>query len=182
MDEGISTTEDTTICRQVQPNVTLDQEGVQSENLLRLRRSRRSTKGSITKKIEETNLRISQSPSVEVMNSKAREFERIVENFKTAHAAFHALLSNEDDIEDSQDCYETECKRIDAFQAKLDDWFSNAVRASDIHPEDSVSNVGSPSHAVLDRPSRPRENLHEEALQFIMSKVQGWQLQLNEQL
>ena len=117
-----------------------------------LRRSRRSTKGSITKKIEEINLRISQSPSVEVMNSKAREFERIVENFTTAHAAYHALLSNEDDIEDSQDYYETECKRIDAFQAKLDEWFSNTVRVSDIRPEDSVGNVGSRSHA------RPRSS------------------------
>ena len=117
MDEGISTTEDTVTRRQVQQNVTLDQEGIQSKNLLGLRRSRRSTKGSITKKIEEMNVRISQSPSVEVMNSKAREFKRIVENFRTAHAAYHALLSNQDDIEDSQDYYETECKRIDAFQA-----------------------------------------------------------------
>ena len=32
MDEGINTTEDTATRRQVQSNVTLDQEGVQSEN------------------------------------------------------------------------------------------------------------------------------------------------------
>ena len=51
MDEGIDTTEDTATRRQVQPNVTLDQKGVQSKNLLRLCRGRRATKGSITKKI-----------------------------------------------------------------------------------------------------------------------------------
>ena len=93
------------------------------------------------------------------MSSKAHEFQRIVESFRTAHAAYHALLSNEDDIEDSQDYYERECKRIDAFQVMLDEWLANAVRAShgsadnDIRPEDSVSNVGSRSRA------RPRSSL-----------------------
>ena len=153
MDEGIDTTEDTATRRQVQPNATLDQEGVQSDNLFRFRRSRRAMKDSITKKIDEINLRLSQASSVEAISSKAHEFQRIVESFRTAHATYDALLSNEDDIEDSQDYYETECRRIDAFQVMLDEWLANAVRMShesadnDIHPEDSVSNVGSRSRA-----------------------------------
>ena len=93
MDEGINTKEDTATRRQVQPNVTLDQVGVQSENLLRLRTSSQATKGSIIKKIEEINLRMSQASSVEVMFSKAHEFQRIVESFRTAHAAYQVLLS-----------------------------------------------------------------------------------------
>lgn len=53
------------------------------------------------------------------------------------------------DILDSQDYYESECKRIDDFQLTIEQWIAkvssrpceNAV--SVVHPEDSVSNVGS---------------------------------------
>ena len=34
--------------RQVLPNVTFDQQGVRNQNLLRLHRSRRATKGNVT--------------------------------------------------------------------------------------------------------------------------------------
>ena len=74
MEEEVNSTEVRATCGQVQPNVTLDQEGVRNESLLRLRRSRRSTKGNITKKIDQITLSMSLLLSVEEMSSIAHEF------------------------------------------------------------------------------------------------------------
>ena len=78
MDEEINSTEARATRRQVQPNVTLDQEGVRNESLLRLRWSRRSAKGNINKKIDQITLSVSLSLSVEEMCSIAHEFKDTV--------------------------------------------------------------------------------------------------------
>ena len=63
------------------------------------------------------------------------------------------LLSNEEDILDSQDYYESECKRIDDFQLTIEQWITTASAGpcenavSVVQLEDSVSNVGSRSRA-----------------------------------
>ena len=96
---------------------------------------------------------MSVSLSVEEMSSIAHEFKNTVDAFRSAHANYHALLSDVEDILDSQEYCESECKRIDDFQLTIEQWIAkassgpceNAVRV--VHPEDSVSNVGSRSHA-----------------------------------
>ena len=132
--------------RQVLPNVTPDQQGVWNEDLVRLRRSRRAAKGNVTKKINEITLCMSQSPLVEELLSKAQEFNKTMEAFKTAHANYHSMLSDEDEIQDSQDYYESECARIANFQEILNQFITRASAEnyeSEIRPEDSISNVGS---------------------------------------
>ena len=62
MDEEVNSTE-------VRQLVTLDQEGVQNESLLHLRRNRRSANGNIPKKIDQITLSMSLSLSVEDMSS-----------------------------------------------------------------------------------------------------------------
>ena len=69
MDEEVNSTEVCATRRQVQLNVTLDQEGVQNESLLHLRRNRRSAYGNITKKIDQITLSMSLSLSVEDISS-----------------------------------------------------------------------------------------------------------------
>ena len=135
--------------RQVLPNVTLDQEGVRNENLLRLRRSRRAAKGNVTRKITEITLCMSQSPLMEELLSKAQEFDKTIEAFKTAHANYHSMLSDEDEIQDSQDYYESECARIANFQESLHQFITKASAEnyeSEVRPQDSISNVGSRTH------------------------------------
>jgi len=88
--------------RQVLPNVTLDQQGVRNENLLHLRRSRRAAKGNVAEKITEITLCMSQLPSAEEFSSKAQEFNNYVEAFKTAHANYHSMLIDEEEIQDSR--------------------------------------------------------------------------------
>ena len=150
MEEEVNSTEVRATRRQVQPNVTLDQEGVRNDSLLCLHRSRRSTKGNITKKIGQITLSMSLLLSVEEI---AHEFKDKVDAFRSAHANYHALLSEKDDILDSQDYYESESKRIDDFQLTIEQWIpkagsgpcENAVSVVD--PEESVSNVRSRSRA-----------------------------------
>ena len=87
MDEEVNSTEVRATRRQVQLNVTLDQEGVRNESLIRLHRSRRSAKGNITKKIiDQITLSMSLSLSVEEMSSIAHEFKNTVDAFRSAHA------------------------------------------------------------------------------------------------
>ena len=132
--------------RQVLPNVTLDQQDVLDENLLRLRRSRQAAKGNVTKKITEITLFMSQSPLVEDLLSKAQKFNKTMEAFKTAHANYHSMLSDEDEIQDSQDYYESECARIANFQETFNKFITKASAEnyeSEVRPEDSISNVGS---------------------------------------
>lgn len=59
---------------QVQPSVTLDQEGVQKKGTLGLRRSRRAKKDNISKKIDEITKCMSQLLSVEETSSKGHQF------------------------------------------------------------------------------------------------------------
>ena len=147
MDEEVNSTEVRATRRQVQPNITLDQEGVRNENLLRLRWSRRSAKGNITKKIDKITLSVSFSLSVEEMCSIAHQFKNTVAAFRSAN--YHALLSDKEDLLDSQDYYESECKRIDDFQVTIEQWIAKASAGpcenaeSVAQPEDSVSSVGS---------------------------------------
>ena len=64
-------------------------------------------------------------------------------------------LSDEEDILDSQDYYESECKRIDDFQLTIEQWIATASAGpcenavSIVQLEHSVSNVhvGSRSRA-----------------------------------
>ena len=135
--------------RQVLPNVMLDQEGVRNENLLRLRRSRRAAKGNVTRKITEITLCMLQSPLMEELLSKAQEFDKTIEAFKTAHANYHSMLSDEDEIQDSQDYYDSECARIANFQETLHQFITKASAEnyeSEVRPQDSISNVGSRTH------------------------------------
>ena len=89
---------------------------------------------------------MSQSPSAEEFLSKAQEFIKTIEAFETAHANYHSMLSDEEEIQDSQDYYESECARIANFQDTLHQ-FTSRVGAEnyedEVRPEDSISHVGS---------------------------------------
>ena len=62
---------------------------------------------------------MSQSPSAEEFLSEAQEFNKTIKAFETAHANYHSVLSDEEEIQDSQDYYESECIRIANFQETL---------------------------------------------------------------
>lgn len=131
--------------RTTRHQVTIHQEGIRNENLLSLRRSTRAAKGK-RRKITGTTMCMSQSPLAEELLSKTQEFNKRIEAFKTAHANYHSMLSDEDEIQDSQDYYESECARIANFQETLHQFMRRASAEnykSEVRLEDSISNVGS---------------------------------------
>lgn len=82
--------------------------------------------------------------------SKAQKFSKTMEVFKTAHANYHSMLSDEDQIQDSQDYYESECARIANFQETLNQLITRASAEnyeSQVPPEDSISNVSLRTHS-----------------------------------
>ena len=82
MDEGIKLTEGHATSHQLEPSVTLDQEGVGKESTLRPRRSRRATKGNISKKIDEITKCMSQLLAVEETSAKGHQFFKTVVSFR----------------------------------------------------------------------------------------------------
>ena len=66
-------------------------------------------------------------------------------------------IRDREDILDSQEYYESECKRIDDFQLMIEQWIAKASSGpcenavSVVNPEDSVSNVGSRSQITIEQ-------------------------------
>ena len=106
--------------------------------------------------------------------SKAQEFNKTMEAFKTAHANYHSMLSDEDEIQDSQDYYESEHARIAYFQETLNKFITKASAEnyeSEVRPEDSISNVGSRTRA-----HRTRHLGNQVVAPWLMCIAQDWLL------
>ena len=83
---------------------------------------------------------------MEELLSKVQEFDKTMEAFKNAHSNYYSMISDEDEIQDSQDYYESECARIANFQEALNQFITRASAenyVSEVRPEDSITNVGS---------------------------------------
>ena len=80
---------------------------------------------------------------------KRTDSTKLLFAFRSAHASYPDLLCDQDDIQDSLDYYNGECKRIEGCQLTLEKWiaktqleyYENLDKA--VQQEDSVSNVGS---------------------------------------
>ena len=101
------------------------------------------------KKIKELTERSTSRENVADVREGAQEFEEITANFRDAHNAYHATLNDDFEIQDSQEYFECENRRIVNFQRTLEEWFSRAE--SEINPHDSVSNTGSRSRTHTSR-------------------------------
>ena len=118
--DDLSTTRD----RDRRPNVTLDNEGIRHEKTLQLRRNRSAAKANVTKKIKEVTECMSNSRDVADVESKAKEFLEAATHFRGVHSAYHASLDDEFEIQDSNDYFDSEDRRIENFQRTLDEWFA----------------------------------------------------------
>lgn len=137
---------------------TLDNEGIRHEKTLQLRRNRSAMKGNITKKIKEVTECMSNSRDVTDVESKAKEFLEAATHFRGVNSAYHASLADEFEIQDSNDYFDSEARRIENFQRTLDEWFARAnkevrknVDSEIVKPHDSVSNAGTRSRTRSNR-------------------------------
>ena len=136
--------------RKKQTNVTLDQEGIRSEKLSQLKRSRGACKGSVTRKENEILELMNDYENLDVVRERMTKLDESEQNFRSAHDKYHSMLDNEPDEQESKEYYASVERRIHDLKQRIEEWSQKAEsiqRASadwfDIRPEDSASNVGS---------------------------------------
>ena len=135
-----SSEESTHSTRDRRPNVSLDNDGIQSHQCCK---TRSAAKARITRKIKELTQCFTNCENVAHVYKGAEEFEEIATNFRETHNAYHATLNKDLEIQDSQEYFECENQQIVNFQQTLEEWFTRAE--SEINPHNSVSNTGSRS-------------------------------------
>ena len=132
--------------------MTLENEGIRREKSLQLGRNRSAAKANVTKKVKEVTECMSNSRDVADVESKPKEFLETATHFRGVHSAYHASLDDEFEIQDSNDYFDSEARRIENFQRTLDKWFARAnkelrenVDSEIVKPHDSMSNAGTRS-------------------------------------
>ena len=70
-------------------SITLDWDGIRSENLLQLKRSRSAKKGIHTRVQNEIRELMLNSSNYDLVNERIEEFKQFLQEFKEAHAAYH---------------------------------------------------------------------------------------------
>ncbi|PFX21826.1 hypothetical protein AWC38_SpisGene13688 [Stylophora pistillata] len=126
-------------------------EGAAHERLLHLKRSRSGSKAVLTRRQRELIELMKNSDNVDQVRAKFLEFELAMRNLYEAHDKYHAELIDGSVIRDSIEYFES-VKRVgtavfQSFDAllqsaefKLQEEFDLAIS---LHPEDSISNIGS---------------------------------------
>ena len=125
--------------------------GAVYERILRLKRSRSGSKAAVTRRQRELLELMRNSDNVDQVRAKFLELELAMRNFNEAHDKYHAELIDESAIRDSTEYFES-VKRVGTSVFKsFDAWLQSAEfklqgefdLAISLHPEDSISNLGS---------------------------------------
>ena len=91
------------------------------------------------------------SNKVDQVRSKVMELELALRHFYEAHDKYHAVLIDDNDIQDSIEYFKTVKHMGAAVMQTFDMWFKSVELklqeeldlAISLHPEDSISNIGS---------------------------------------
>ena len=130
---------------------TVDVDGAVHKRILRLKCSRSGSKAAVTRRQRELLELMKNSDNVDQVRSKFLDLELAMRNFNEAHDKYHAELTNESAIRDSIEYFESvKCMGTAVFQS-FDAWLQSAQfklqeeldPAISLHPEDSISNIGS---------------------------------------
>jgi len=148
-----------TISRVRLENVTLDWDGVRSEKLRQLKRSR-SSKGILTKAQNEIKGLMLNSNNYNLVKDRIEEFKHLLQEFKEAHAAYHSQLRDENEIKVSNDYYDAAVLLGTDLARDVSNWISSTATETrllqeELRPEDSISNAG--SHASSKSSHRSRK-------------------------
>ena len=108
-----------------QPNKTLDRSGVQYERILQLKRSWSSAKGVVTKRQNELLKLMKDSNNVDQVRAKVLELELALRNFYEAHDKYHAVLTDDSDIEVSIEYFRSVKHMGTAVIKAFDTWLKS---------------------------------------------------------
>ena len=125
--------------------------GAAYERILRLKRSRSGSKAAVTRRQRELLELMRNSDDVDQVRAKFLELELAMRNFNEAHDKYHAELIDESAIRDSIEYFESVKREGTSVFKSFDAWLQSAEfklqgeldLAISLHPEDSISNIGS---------------------------------------
>ena len=142
-------------------NVTLDWDGVRSEKLLQLKRSRSAKKGILTKAQNEIKELMLNSNNYDLVKDRIEEFKQFLQEFKETHAAYHSQLRDENEIKESNDYYDAAVLLGTDLARDVGNWISSTTietrifqSQEEVCPEDSISSAGSRASSKLSRRSK----------------------------
>ena len=147
-------------------NRTLDWEGIDSENLRKLKRARGSKKGLITKAHDEIRDLMTDRSNTSLVKDRLVHLNTLFEDFVTAHATYHNCLEDECHIDESNEYYNAVEQSKLQILADVARWIlsprlpeqdfprEDLKIPDDITPVDSISNVGSRAGSRLPRRSK----------------------------
>jgi hypothetical protein len=92
------------------PNPTLDHKGIRYKRSHQLRRNRLAAKGVVTKKIKELTELTTIVIDASEAQIKVQEFKDVAVKFYLAHTDYHATITNEYDLQDSEEFFITKLK------------------------------------------------------------------------
>ena len=162
-----------TISRVRLENVTLDCDGIRSEKLLQLKRSRSSKKGKLTKAQNEIKGLMLNSDNYNLVKDRIEEFKQLLQDFKEAHTAYHSQLRDENEIQESNDYYDAAVLLGTDLARDIGNWISSTAieveSREEVHPEDSISTVGSRASSKSSHRSRKGSSIGSRASSRVSS-------------
>ena len=147
-----------TTARSRKPNITLDMEGVLSENLRSLKNTRRGHLANVTANVNGVQELLSDDRNLQEVKEKLAAAEEAFLKFKDAHLNYAAEIGSEEDKIECDEYFTSEERKFRDFYWTTSDWITrveaNLVAQSlqvdsEVKPEDSVScgGVGSLTRA-----------------------------------
>ena len=108
-------------------------------------------KPNVTRKINEITELVKDVNNLEHVQRVYYDFEESLKKFTLAHGNYHANLTDEDDVQESEAYYSVEVRRTSAFKDTIKTWLENnefchknrTEQFNEIRPSDSMSNIGS---------------------------------------
>ena len=108
--------------RQKQRNLTLDWEGIDAERLRKLKQTRGSIKGIVTRAQEEIRLFMTDSSNVLIVKEKLEHLHKVFQEFTRAHLEYHNRLKDECDIDESEEYYKSVVQANGRLGCEISSW------------------------------------------------------------
>lgn len=128
------------------------------EELRRLKRARSTAKGLITKKQNEIKELLLNIENLESIKEKIPELDSVFEEFKAAHEIYHANLSDDCDIDESEEYFAAEMSRVCDLKERIATIAASTAQKSQ-ETDDAYDNVSLSSSSSSSRSSRSKRDI-----------------------
>ena len=116
-----------------------------------LRKARSIAKGNVTRKANKVNELLTACDNAESVTKIANELDDVLKQFQNTHEAYHSVLKEEQDINNSNLYFDSVNELVLEHKAKINSWLQQpsseitqaVTQESQIRPEDSISTAGS---------------------------------------